>query len=89
MTRIQTDGIPEVGFIPGSAWGLAVGIVRQPVGITAMLSPGTFGHGGAYGTEAWIDPVKNRIYILLIQRADLKNSDDSEFRKAFQLAAAR
>jgi len=20
-----------------------------------MLSPGTFGHGGAYGTQAWID----------------------------------
>jgi len=28
-----------------------------------MLSPGTFGHGGAYGTQAWIDPQKNLIYI--------------------------
>jgi CubicO group peptidase (beta-lactamase class C family) len=89
MTSIQTDGIPEVGFIPGSAWGLAFGIVKQPVGMTAMLSPGTFGHGGAYGTQAWIDPVKRRIYILMIQRADLKNSDNSDYRKAFQIAAAR
>jgi CubicO group peptidase (beta-lactamase class C family) len=89
MTRIQTDGIADVGFIPGSAWGLAIGIVRKPVGMTAMLSPGTFGHGGAYGTQAWIDPVKRRIYILLIQRAGLENSDNSEYRKAFQTAAAR
>ena len=54
-----------------------------------MLSPGTFGHGGAYGTQAWIDPVKRRIYIMLIQSAGLKNSDNSEYRKAFQTAAAR
>jgi len=89
MTTIQTEGVPDVGFIPGSQWGLAVGIVEKPQGMTAMLSPGTFGHGGAHGTQAWIDPVKDRIYLLLIQRADLKNSDNSEFRLAFQQAAAR
>ena len=89
MTRIQTDDLPKVGFIPGSSWGLAVGIVREPIGMTAMLSPGTFGHGGAYGTQAWIDPVKGRIYILLIQRGDLENSDASVYREKFQEEAAR
>jgi CubicO group peptidase (beta-lactamase class C family) len=88
MTRIQTDDLPKVGFIPGSSWGLAVGIVREPIGMTAMLSPGTFGHGGAYGTQAWIDPVKGRIYILLIQRGDLENSDASVYREKFQEEAA-
>jgi CubicO group peptidase (beta-lactamase class C family) len=87
MTSIQTDDLPSVGFIPGSAWGLAFGVVRKPSGITENLSPGTFGHGGAYGTQIWIDPVKNRIYLLLIQRGDLPNSDASEFRTAFQDAA--
>jgi CubicO group peptidase (beta-lactamase class C family) len=87
MTRIQTDHLPKVGFIPGSAWGLAIGIVREPIGITAMLSPGTFGHGGAYGTQVWIDPVRKRIYLLLIQRGDMENSDASVFREAFQEAA--
>jgi CubicO group peptidase (beta-lactamase class C family) len=88
MTSIQTDDIPKVGFIPGSAWGLAVGIVRESQGMTAMLSPGTFGHGGAYGTQVWIDPTRKRIYLLLIQRGDLPNSDNSDFRLAFQSAAA-
>jgi len=87
MTSNQTDGLASVGFIPGSAWGLAFGIVRKPTGITETLSPGTFGHGGAYGTQVWIDPVKNRIYLLMIQRGDLPNSDASEFRTAFQEAA--
>ena len=55
--------------------------------MTAVLSPGTFGHGGAYGTQAWIDPVKKRVYLLMIQRADYPNSDASPVRRAFQEAA--
>jgi CubicO group peptidase (beta-lactamase class C family) len=87
MTSVQTDGL-KAGFVPGSGWGLGFGIVREPIGITAMLSPGTFGHGGVFGTQAWIDPVKGRIYILMIQRGDLDNADNSQFRLAFQEAAA-
>jgi CubicO group peptidase (beta-lactamase class C family) len=52
-----------------------------------MLSPGTFGHGGAYGTQAWIDPKMKRIYILMVQRANFPNSDASEVRRGFQEAA--
>jgi CubicO group peptidase (beta-lactamase class C family) len=61
---------------------------HAPQGITAMLSPGTFGHGGAYGTQAWIDPETKRIYILMVQRANFPNSDASEVRRAFQEAAS-
>ena len=57
-------------------------------GVTSTLSPGTFGHGGAHGTQGWIDPVTKSIYILLIQRAGLKNGDASPMRQAFQEAAA-
>ena len=52
-----------------------------------MLSPGTFGHGGAFGTQAWIDRGKGRAYILMVQRANFPNSDASEVRRAFQEAA--
>ena len=54
-----------------------------------MLAPGTFGHGGAYGTQAWIDPQAKRIYILMVQRANFPNSDASEVRKGFQEAASK
>ncbi len=56
--------------------------------MTAALSPGSFGHGGAYGTQAWIDPVKRRVYLLMVQRANFPNSDASAVRRAFQDAAA-
>ncbi len=73
---------------PGSQWGLGWGIVREPVGATAVLSPGTFGHGGAFGTQAWVDPVRRAIYIMLIQRTGMPNSDGSDVRIAFQAAAS-
>ena len=90
MTTVQSGDL-ETGFTPGNAWGLGWCIVREPQGVSAALSPGTHGHGGAYGTQAWIDPVKERIYVMMIQRADFTNqggSDGSVVRKAFQDAAA-
>ena len=87
MTKVHTGDL-KAGFVPGSGWGLGVGIVVQPIGITEMLSPGTYGHGGAYGTQAWIDPQKGLYYVLLIQRTGLPNSDASPMRKEFQSVAA-
>lgn len=87
MTTPQTGDLPA-GFVPGSQWGLGVGIVREPQGVTAMLSPGTFGHGGAYGTQVWVDPKRRAVFLLLIQRIGIVNSDASEFRERFQAAAA-
>jgi CubicO group peptidase (beta-lactamase class C family)/glyoxylase-like metal-dependent hydrolase (beta-lactamase superfamily II) len=87
MTTIQTGDL-QTGFTPGNGWGLGWCVVRKPQGITAMLSPGTFGHGGAYGTQAWIDPGTKRIYILMVQRANFPNSDASEVRRGFQEAAS-
>ena len=71
------------------SWGLGTSILRTPHdGVASMLSPGTYGHGGAWGTQAWIDPDKGVAYILMIQRAGLPNSDGSPARLAFQQAAA-
>jgi CubicO group peptidase (beta-lactamase class C family) len=88
MSTIQTGDI-KTGFTDGNGWGLGVCVVREPQGVTATLSPGTFGHGGAYGTQAWIDPVKKLVYVLMVQRTNFKNSDASEVRRAFQEAVSR
>lgn len=87
MTSVQTGSL-KTGFTEGNGWGLGWCVVREPSGVTAALSPGSFGHGGAYGTQAWIDPVKKRIYIMMVQRANFPNSDASEPRRAFQDVAA-
>jgi CubicO group peptidase (beta-lactamase class C family) len=71
-------------------WGITTSILRTPHdGVAAMLSPGTYGHGGAWGTQAWIDPVKGVAYVLMVQRSNFANSDASDVRGAFQQAAAR
>ncbi len=88
MTTIQTGDL-KTGFTPGNGWGLGWCVVREPQGVTATLSPGTFGHGGAYGTQAWIDPTERRVYILMVQRANFPNSDASEVRRGFQEAASQ
>jgi CubicO group peptidase (beta-lactamase class C family) len=74
----------KTGFTEGMSFGLAFGVVRNPSGVTVMLSKGTFGHGGAFGTQYWADPLTNTIYILMIQRRGFGNGDDSDVRKAFQ-----
>lgn len=71
-------------------WGLGTCVLRTPhEGVPAMLSPGTYGHGGAWGTQAWIDPVKGVAYILMVQRSNFPNSDASDVRRDFQAAAAK
>ena len=86
--RTVTTGDLETGFTPGNAWGIGCCIVQHPQGVSKSLSPGSFGHGGAYGTQAWIDPTQNRIYLLMVQRTNFPNSDNSTLRGAFQDAAA-
>jgi len=86
MSTVQTGDL-VTGFTPGNGWGLGVCIVRHPQGVTGMLSPGTFGHGGGYGTQVWIDVKKGVALIMMIQRSNFKNGDDSPVRLAFQKAA--
>ena len=70
-------------------WGIGTCVLRTPHdGVAATLSPGSYGHGGAWGTQAWIDPVKGVAYILMVQRANFPNSDASDVRRDFQQAAA-
>ena len=88
MTRLQTADIPT-GFTTGMGWGYGFAVVREPSGVTGMLSPGSYGHGGAFGTQGWIDPKKSLFTILLIQRTGLKNGDASAMREALQSLAVQ
>ena len=87
MTTTQTGKI-KTGFVDGMSWGFGWQVVAEPKGATEALSAGSFGHGGAFGTQGWIDPKKGVFYILMIQRTGLANGDASEFRKEFQRLGA-
>ena len=87
MRQAHTAGVPGV-FAPmkGHQWGLGCAVVEEPQGVTAMLSPGTFGHSGAYGTQAWMDPTRRVVMIMLVSRAGFPMPDDNPVRQAFQQA---
>jgi CubicO group peptidase (beta-lactamase class C family) len=97
LTAVHTGSLPT-GFFQAETfgrrgahygWGIGTCVLKTPhEGAAAVLSPGTFGHGGAWGTQAWIDPVKGVAYLLMVQRANFPNSDASGVRQAFQEAAA-
>jgi CubicO group peptidase (beta-lactamase class C family) len=87
MTSVQTGEL-TTGFTSGNGWGLGWCVVRRPQGVTAALSPGSCGHGGAYGTQAWLDPVRKLVYVLMVQRSNFPNSDASDLRREFQNAVA-
>ncbi len=88
MTTPQISDLKS-GFTDGMSFGLGFAVVKTPTGVTASLSPGSFGHGGAFGTQVWTDPAKDFFVILLVARSDIGNADGSKYRQAVQdLAAA-
>ena len=71
------------GFTPGNGWALGWCHLKEPQGVTRHLMPGTYGHGGAHGTQGWTDPRRGLILVLMIQRTEFGNSDGSDVRDAF------
>jgi len=84
MASVHFTYAEKVGFTPGLGMGLGVQVVMKPTDVTAMLSPGSFGHGGAYGTQAWVDPKQEMYFLLMIQREAFGNGDASAIRKTVQ-----
>ena len=52
-----------------------------------MMSAGTFGHGGAFGTQGWVDPHQDLFVVLMIQRTGMPNADASDLRRDLQTVA--
>ena len=86
MTRKQTGALDAR---PGMPWGLGFCVVEDPAKMAAnsVLSPNSFGHGGAFSTQSWADPAKNLIWIVMFERDGKGNPDNSDVRIAFQDAA--
>lgn len=70
MTRVFTPPVKPSGWLGGTGYGLTFEVVNQPEGTLLLHGMGTFGHGGAFGTEGWIDPSSDMIRIMLVQMAD-------------------
>jgi CubicO group peptidase (beta-lactamase class C family) len=88
MTRKQTGDLKARAGMP---WGLGFCVIEDTTQMASnkTLSPDTFGHGGAFGTQSWADPARGIIYVLMISRDKLQPTpDDSAMRRAYQKAVA-
>ncbi|MBS1790736.1 MAG: beta-lactamase family protein [Acidobacteria bacterium] len=78
MTANQTGNL-TAGFSPGVGYGLGWSVVRNPEGMFRLNSIGTFGHGGLWKTYGWVDPKKELVGLILMQRL----SDDGDLADEF------
>jgi CubicO group peptidase (beta-lactamase class C family) len=62
----------------GYRFGLGVRVLETPAEACSLLSRGSFGWAGAFGTNSWIDPAEDIVGIMLIQR--MPDRTDSELR---------
>ena len=85
MTQLETGNLPRAGWIGGGGYGLTWEVIQDWPGTLLLHSPGTYGHGGAFGTQGWIDPKRDLIRILLVQNSDGLARDASN---AFMAMAA-
>jgi CubicO group peptidase (beta-lactamase class C family) len=54
-----------------------------------MLSAGSFGHGGAFGTNSWVDPARGLVFVMMLERDKMGNPDNSPMHIAFQDLAVK
>ncbi|MGC2474638.1 MAG: serine hydrolase domain-containing protein [Candidatus Sulfotelmatobacter sp.] len=65
MREVQTGGM-VAGWYPGADYGLAWEIITKPTGVWGLLPIGTFGHGGAFGTQEWMIPSRDMVTIFMV-----------------------
>jgi len=68
MTQNATGNMPT---LRGPGWGftLGFGIVTDPAAAKSRLPVGSYGWGGIYGTQFWIDPVNRVVGLVMTQTA--------------------
>lgn len=85
MTTVQNAHMEPSGHNVGQGFGLAWTVAKDQRFEVVLRPKGTYGHGGAFGTDYWVDPEHKLIGIFLIQVA---GSNRYEERALSQMAVA-
>src|SRR5262249_44508089 len=86
MTRNATGNMPT---LRGPGWGftLGFGILTDPAAAKSRLPAGSYGWGGIYGTQFWIDPANRVVGLVMTQTAIIGSGAISNpIREAFYAA---
>src|SRR5262249_1187796 len=86
MTQNATGNMPT---LRGPGWGftLGFGILTGPGAAKSRLPAGSYGWGGIYGTQFWIDPANRVVGLVMTQTAIIGSGAISNpIREAFYTA---
>jgi CubicO group peptidase (beta-lactamase class C family) len=86
MTQNATGNMPT---LRGPGWGftLGFGIVTDPAAAKTRLPAGSYGWGGIYGTQFWIDPTNRVVGLVMTQTAIIGSGPIANpIREAFYAA---
>ncbi|HEX4164440.1 MAG TPA: serine hydrolase domain-containing protein [Bryobacteraceae bacterium] len=87
LMTISHTGDMKAGWSPGVGHGYGYEVVRDVEGMFRYSSLGTFCKGGAYRTYEFVDPKKELVGIILMQRTNGGDVDD-EINSFMQISAA-
>jgi CubicO group peptidase (beta-lactamase class C family) len=65
---VSYTGDLKAGYAPGVGQGMGYEVVREPLGMYRYTSIGSFEKAGVYRTYMWVDPAKDLIGAILMQR---------------------
>ena len=85
MTQNATGNMPT---LRGPGWGftLGFGILTDPAAAKSRLPAGSYGWGGIYGTQFWIDPTNRVVGLVMTQTAIIGGPIANPIREAFYAA---
>lgn len=75
-SQVISDALP--GRRPGEGYGLGVRHVNDRSARRTLVSTGSFGWSGAYGTHFWVDPSKKLVAILMLQTPGQPRTEEFE-----------
>ncbi len=87
MTTSYT-GSMKAGFAPGVGHGFGFEVVREALGTFRYNSIGSYVKGGAYRTYGWVDPAKDLVGIIFMQRTNGGGDTADEINSFMAMAAA-
>jgi CubicO group peptidase (beta-lactamase class C family) len=88
LTANHTGDLKATGWSPGMGMGLGFQVVRNTEGMFRFQSIGTFTHGGAWQTYYFVDPRKELVGVLLMQRQGGGGDTSEEFNAFVAMASA-
>jgi len=82
LMTISHTGDMEAGWVTGVGHGFGYEVVREVRGMFRYNSMGTYVKGGAYRTYEWVDPTRDLVGVIMMQRTN-GGGDSSDETNAF------